>query len=156
VHKPESQFLMIKKLVEKVVVSRSNVAITLVDRAPLTIPWSPPTLPRKREVIAPSGHSGDIRPIRAEARTKLVKAIARSRHWLDELVTGTVGDTDELALREKVSERSIRTLLTLAFLAPDLVKAAVEGRLPRGFGVSRLVNLPSRWEEQRRLLGLRV
>jgi hypothetical protein len=57
-------------------------------------------------------------------------------------VAGTVRDTDQLALRENVSERSIRTLLTLAFLAPDLVKAAVDGRLPRGFGVSRLlVNL---------------
>jgi site-specific DNA recombinase len=72
---------------------------------------------------------------------------------LNELVTGAVRDTDELALCENVSERSIRALLTLAFLAPDLVEAAVDGRLPRGFGVSRLVNLPSHWEEQRRLLG---
>jgi len=28
--------------------------------------------------------------------------------------------------------------ISLAFLAPDLVKAAVEGRLPRGIGVTRL------------------
>ena len=28
--------------------------------------------------------------------------------------------------------------LSLAFLAPALVKAAIEGRLPRGFGVTRL------------------
>jgi site-specific DNA recombinase len=83
----------------------------------------------------------------------LVKAIAKSRFWLDELVAGTVRDKDQLALRENVSERTIRTLLTLAFLSPDLVKAAVDGRLPRGFGVSRLVNLPSRWEQQRKLLG---
>jgi site-specific DNA recombinase len=152
--KPESDFLLIEKLVERVVISRSNVAITFVDRAPVTIAWSPPTFPRKREVIAPSGHTGDIRPIRAEARTKLVKAIAKSRLWLDELMSGTARDTDQLALRENVTERSIRTLLTLAFLAPDLVKAAVDGRLPRGFGVSRLVNLPSKWEEQRRTLGL--
>jgi site-specific DNA recombinase len=105
-------------------------------------------------VIAPSGHIGDIRPIRVEARTKLVKAIAKSKLWLDELVNGSVRDTDQLALRENVSGRSIRSLLTLAFLAPDLIKAAVDGRLPRGFGVSRLVNLPSHWEEQQRLLGL--
>ena len=92
----------------------------------------------------------------SEARTKLGKAIAKSRLWLAELVAGTVRDTDRLALRENVSGRSIRTLLTLAFLAPDLVKAAVDGRLPRGFGVSRLVNLPSKWEEQQRLLGLGI
>jgi hypothetical protein len=29
--------------------------------------------------------------------------------------------------------------LSLAFLAPEIVKAAVEGRLPRGFGLKRLV-----------------
>jgi site-specific DNA recombinase len=28
--------------------------------------------------------------------------------------------------------------ISLAFLAPGLVKAAVEGRLPRGLGVERL------------------
>jgi hypothetical protein len=28
--------------------------------------------------------------------------------------------------------------VSLAFLAPNLVKAAVEGRLPRGIGVERL------------------
>jgi hypothetical protein len=64
----------------------------------------------------------------SEARTKLVKAIAKSRLWLVEVVVGAVRDTDQLALRENVSGRSIRTLLTL-------VKAAVDGRLPRGFGV---------------------
>jgi site-specific DNA recombinase len=131
-------------------------ALTHVDRAAVTLPWSPPAFPRKREVIAPSGYIGDVRPIRVETRTKLVNAIAKSRLWLDELLTGSVRDTDELALRENVSERSIRSLLTLAlaFLAPDLIKAAVDGRLPRGFGVSRPVNLPSHWEEQQRLLGL--
>jgi site-specific DNA recombinase len=92
--------------------------------------------------------------MRAEARKKLLAAIARSRRWLDELVTGSARNTDAIALREKFSERSVRALLSLAFLAPDLVKAAVDGRLPRGFGVSRLINLPIDWDEQRRLLGV--
>jgi hypothetical protein len=38
--------------------------------------------------------------------------------------------------------------LSLAFLAPDLVKAAIEGRLPRGFGLKRLVDLPMAWPAQ--------
>jgi hypothetical protein len=45
-------------------------------------------------------------------------------------------------------------ILSLAFLAPDIVKAAVGGTLPRGFGVSRLTDLPANWKEQRRTLGL--
>jgi hypothetical protein len=32
--------------------------------------------------------------------------------------------------------------ISLAFLAPDLVRAAVEGRLPRGIGVERLRDAP--------------
>jgi hypothetical protein len=31
---------------------------------------------------------------------------------------------------------------SLAFLALDLVKATVEGRLPRGVGITRLCDLP--------------
>jgi hypothetical protein len=44
--------------------------------------------------------------------------------------------------------------LSLAFLAPDLVKAAIEGRLPRGIGISRLCDLPVEWALQRQTLGL--
>jgi site-specific DNA recombinase len=46
--------------------------------------------------------------------------------------------------------------LSLAFLAPEIVKAAVEGRLPRGFGLKRLVGLPMVWSEQWRTLGLQA
>jgi site-specific DNA recombinase len=44
--------------------------------------------------------------------------------------------------------------LSRAFLAPDIVKAAVEGRLPRGYGLKRLVDLPMAWPDQWRMLGL--
>ena len=46
--------------------------------------------------------------------------------------------------------------LSLAFLAPEIVKAAVEGRLPRGFGLKRLVDLPMAWPDQWRTLGLQA
>jgi site-specific DNA recombinase len=44
--------------------------------------------------------------------------------------------------------------ISLAFLAPDLVKAAIEGRLPRGLGVARLCDMPARWSRQHQVLGL--
>ena len=59
-----------------------------------------------------------------------------------------------LALREGKTDRSIRMTLSLAFLAPNIVKAAIEGRLPRGFGLKRLVDLPIAWPDQWRALGL--
>jgi len=54
------------------------------------------------------------------------------------------------------TERSIRMTLSLAFLAPDIVKAAIDGRLPRGFGLKRMVDLPMSWSDQWRVLGLRA
>jgi hypothetical protein len=144
------------EVVEKVVVARSAITIALFDHAPIVVPWSPSTFRRKRELIEliMSGNQDGIRPIRADARRKLVSAIAKSRHWLAELIAGRAPDTHAIAAREGLSERSVRNLLSLAFLAPDIIKAAVEGRLPRGFGVFRLVNLPIEWDEQMRHLGL--
>jgi hypothetical protein len=60
----------------------------------------------------------------------------------------------ELCTREKCSVRQINMTISLAFLAPNLVKAAVEGRLPRGIGVERLRDSPTEWSRQFEALGL--
>jgi hypothetical protein len=38
--------------------------------------------------------------------------------------------------------------LSLPFLSPALIKAAVEGRLPRGIGLEQLRELPLEWDRQ--------
>ena len=38
--------------------------------------------------------------------------------------------------------------LSLAFLSPTIVKAAIEGALPGGLGVASLTELPADWERQ--------
>src|ERR1019366_7183510 len=58
----------------------------------------------------------------------------------------------ELCAREKCSVRHVNMTISLAFLAPNLVKAAVEGRLPRGIGVERLRDPPT--EKNTSTLGL--
>src|ERR1700734_3180645 len=45
--------------------------------------------------------------------------------------------------------------LSLAFIAPPIVVAAIEGRLPRGFGSRRLMDLPMVWSHQWTALGLK-
>ena len=59
-----------------------------------------------------------------------------------------------IAQREGCSLRKVNMTISLAFLAPDLVKAAIEGRLPYGMGVTRLCELPPEWSRQYRVLGL--
>jgi hypothetical protein len=92
--------------------------------------------------------------MRANARAILVDALGDAHRWLDELLSEPLQTLESLALRERKTERSIRMTLSLAFLSPDIVKAAVEGRLPRGFGLQRLVDLPMAWSDQWRALGL--
>jgi len=46
--------------------------------------------------------------------------------------------------------------ISLAFLAPDLVKAAIGGRLPRGIGVTRLYDAPAEWSRQYRMLAFQA
>ena len=52
------------------------------------------------------------------------------------------------------TERSIRQTLSLGFLDPELVEAAITGKLPRGFGLKRALELPPAWSAQWIKLGL--
>jgi apolipoprotein D and lipocalin family protein len=46
--------------------------------------------------------------------------------------------------------------LSLTFLSPDLIKAAVEGCLPRGIGLTPLIDLPNAWPDQWAALDLKA
>ncbi|HEX3163709.1 MAG TPA: hypothetical protein VHQ92_14120 [Pseudolabrys sp.] len=61
---------------------------------------------------------------------------------------------EAIAQRESCSVRKVNMTISLAFLAPNLIKAAIEGRLPFGMGVTRLCELPAEWSRQYRALGL--
>ncbi|MGO8797633.1 MAG: hypothetical protein ACLQE9_17445 [Roseiarcus sp.] len=77
--------------------------------------------------------------MRVRARIVLVEALRHARRWLDDLTSG-----------------SSHTVESPAFAAPDIVEAAIEGRLPRGFGVKRLIDLPMARPQQWRALGLKT
>ncbi len=120
----------------------------------IRIAWTPQPHRRTREIIMPEQPTGSVQPIRQEERLNLLRAIALGRKWLNDLVEGTCPDMLALAKREGKTERSIRMFVSLAFLDPTLVKAAAEGRLPRGYGLSRMTDLPMAWPDQWRALGL--
>jgi len=73
---------------------------------------------------------------------------------LKELVEDASVTVESIANREKCSLRQVNMTISLAFLAPDLVKAAIEGWLPRGIGVTRLRDAPAEWSHQHAMLGL--
>jgi hypothetical protein len=79
---------------------------------------------------------------------------ARGRRWLEQLSSGAVTDAQQLAKRDRCTVRHVNLTLSLAFLAPQLVKAAVEGRLPRGINIERLRDPDAEWSRQFQELGL--
>jgi DNA invertase Pin-like site-specific DNA recombinase len=152
----------LRDAIERVTISRSNISIQLTDGVAaegksrtLTVRWTPASATRRREIIQGLGvQETSLRPMRVKARAALVEALGKAYCWLDELLDDPRKNVETIPTRERKSERSIRMTLSLAFLAPDIVKAAIEGRLPRGFGVTRLIDLPMAWSDQWPALGL--
>jgi hypothetical protein len=152
----------LRAVVERVVISRTTIEIELAeggmgdDQNRIRIlPWTPPSPYRRREIIQGEGEQPSaMRSMRTKARALLIDALRDAHRWLDELTTNPDQTIEAVAMREGQTERWIRRTLSLAFLSPALVKAAIDCRLPRGFGVKRLMDLPLIWADQWRALGL--
>jgi site-specific DNA recombinase len=152
----------VQTMVARVVVKKEQLTIELSDAACeslsqsiLCIPWTPRPSKPKRDLVLPiNGDNPAPRPMHAERRAKHLRAIALGRKWLQDLITGKAKDAEAIAAREGRSTRSVNMMISLAFVAPDIVEAAVAGRPLRGIGVTRLVDLPLSWAEQKSALGL--
>ena len=93
-----------------------------------------------------------VRPI---VDQKLVDTLTLAHRWLSRLTTADI-TISALARAEGVDDGEISRILPLAFLAPDIAEAIVEGRQPvelTARHLKRLKPLPASWVEQRKLLG---
>jgi site-specific DNA recombinase len=156
---------LVKDFVARVEIQQERLVIQLTEAAGkdsregigniLHVPWQKANSTRRREMLLPAGADLRIlRPIRSENRATLIASIARGRRWLDELVGDPTASSESIAKRESCSTRKVNMTISLAFLAPDLVRAAIEGRLPHGMGVAPLTDLPAEWSRQYAILGL--
>jgi site-specific DNA recombinase len=150
--------------IERVTIGATQVEIQLSDTGAicgydrtLTIPWLPPSPYQRRKIIQGEGEPrSPIRPMRVRARAVFAESLRNAHGWLDELVSDPRQTIEAIAAREHKSQRSIRMTLSLAFVAPPIIDAAIEGRLPRGFGAKRLMDLPIVWSHQWTALGLKA
>jgi hypothetical protein len=82
----------------------------------------------------------------------LLKAIARARGWFEEVTSGSAASLAAIARRDGLPKRYVTRLARLAFVAPAVVNAVVEGRAPAGLTLQMLLDaratLPSDWYEQ--------
>jgi site-specific DNA recombinase len=135
--------------------TKSNGSKGSRARNVLKVSWRKTGSKQRREILLPVPvPPRAVRPIRSETRATLVASIARGRRWLNEMIMDSTANAESIAARDGCSVRQVNMTISLAFLAPNLVRAAIEGRLPRGIGVERLRDAPSDWSRQHAMLGL--
>ncbi|MGH9549818.1 MAG: hypothetical protein ACRD3W_10605, partial [Terriglobales bacterium] len=86
----------------------------------------------------------------------LIAALARAHAWWRELCAGNESSIKHVADREHTDERYVARVLKLAFLAPDITAAILEGRQPPDLTADRLIKMPDllpSWALQRRQFG---
>jgi site-specific DNA recombinase len=88
----------------------------------IRLPWSP-TSSTQPSLSNPSPPN-----YREEPDLKAVQAIVRARHWASELANGTYASVDKLAASAKLNSKVVRNELRLAFLAPEILDAILNGK----------------------------
>ena len=90
-------------------------------------------------------------PTKSVDRT-LLRNIANALSWLDRIKAGKT--YEQIATEDAIPTDRVRKAIRYAFLAPDIVRAIVEGRQPVGLTSSYLLHhpLPDDWEKQRALI----
>jgi site-specific DNA recombinase len=88
-----------------------------------------------------------------KADPALLKAIARAHRWFDDLVTGRVASMAEIGKHEGLPKNYVSWLIRLAFLAPEIVEAIIQGNHPPDLTaqklITRRIDLPLQWQAQK-------
>jgi site-specific DNA recombinase len=119
------------------------------DRPPISI--EVPIKFRRRGVEAKlvvlSGH-----PAASEPDANLVKALARAHEWWGRIARGEARGIGDIARAEGFNRAYITRFLCLAFLAPEITKAILEGRQSTELTAKRLITSalksPLLWADQ--------
>ncbi len=100
-------------------------------------------------LVIPPGQRQELQP---RPNATLIKALTRAHRWKERLFTGGAPSTSAIAKEEGVTERYVGRIMRLAFLAPDIVEAILDGHQPADLELERLMKgIPICWHEQRRV-----
>lgn len=85
----------------------------------------------------------------------LVDQLKLAHRWWQAMVIGKASSISDLATRERVDPSEVSRTITLAFLAPDIVRSILKGTQPPLLTLNALRRarpLPADWERQRQVL----
>ena len=116
------------------------------------------------EIRTWGGRSEIIRPDRRRVlpATRIDPVLSRGLGQAHQLVTAMKAapgmPLDELARARGTRDSYVRRLSRLAFLAPDIQEAILDGRQPIGINLQTLmqIDIPLGWDEQRQKLGFTI
>jgi hypothetical protein len=133
--------------------SRKPQRLSLSAAPPRTITVRVPLAVGRRGgrklVLTPNGTPHCI-PNRQHVHSTIIKALARAQRWKQMLESGKYASVTELAAAEKINDSYLCRMLRLTLLAPDLVGAALDGRLNPAIEIADLLRrLPAEWDLQR-------
>ncbi len=85
----------------------------------------------------------------------LIRTIGKAFYWQKMIDTGEVANATELARRFKLEPGWVSEVLRMTRLAPDIIRAVLDGKQPRHLNLhalrGRQAEVPLDWGEQRRL-----
>ena len=139
--------------VQRVIVASDQVLIAIAGASDddgaaqeIRVPWLPKP---KNAATVEEGRS-----LSEGARNEsLIQSVVRAHVWMQCLHNRTYESIEVLAEANRLHPKVVRQALRLAFLAPDVTSALLDGRQPAGFSLAQIPRpLPLSWGEHRRLL----
>ncbi len=110
---------------------------------------------RTKLIVPPSGET--VAKATTSMDLPLVRTLGKAFYWERLIEGGEVANATELARLFKLEAGWVSEVLRMTLLAPDIVRAILEGRQPRHLNLhavrGRQKEIPLDWTEQRRLFG---
>lgn len=102
----------------------------------------------RKLILMPQALDGENPEAHTPAQETIITALARAFAWSEMLERGEVTSISDLARRLEVDSSYIDRVLRLATLAPDIIKAILQGQEPNGLSLARLTKtLSEDWAE---------
>lgn len=106
----------------------------------------------RKVLIPPPGE--DVMTLRKYSDPPLLMALGRAFYWARLLEEGDYADAKALAKGVRIHVVTVKRMLRLTMIAPDIVQAIFGGTQPRTLTLEKIQRcVPWDWEEQRRLWG---
>ena len=108
---------------------------------------------RSKLIVPPAGTTS----LRAASSfdLPLIRTLGKAFYWQKLIDTGEVANATELARRFRLEPGWVSEVLRMTRLAPDIIRAVLDGRQPRHLNLhalrGRQAEVPLDWDEQRKL-----